>query len=243
MTEQAKPERPKYVPNLNRKGVGDWSGGKSSNLIQYDDFGLYHLAFKRWQFIPGQKAQSYWACNAKVLQAFPMAPPELPAIEFDDTTKQPKAQVAPEVFQAALNKCRFDPTLPGFKNGKGKDRSLFTPGVEATLLFSVGSQPTAKQPDINKIQEREDRSIKVFLESVLCNVLDRSKPIDWTELFTQLEANGRVEHDQLTFICKCVPIAKRNEICDPATGELLKLSCVINGNRYFDPWSPEAPKA
>ncbi len=116
MPEQEKPARPKYTPDLNRKGVGDWSGGKSSNLIRYDDFGLYHLAFKRWHFIPGEKANSYWACTAKVMQEFPISPPELPAIEIDEKTKQPKPQVDEKVFQAALNRCRFDPALPGGKS-------------------------------------------------------------------------------------------------------------------------------
>jgi hypothetical protein len=247
MTEQEKPVRPKYTPDLNRKGVGDWSGGKSSNLIRYDDFGLYQLAFKRWHFIPGERANSYWACTAKVLRALPIAPPDLPASEVDPKTKLLKAQVDEKVFQAALNRCRFDPTLPGFKTspreGKPQDRTVFTPGVECTLLFTVNSPPTAKQPDVDKIREREDRSIKVFLEAMLAQALDRTKPIDWKEIFDSIEALGRVEHDNLTFACKCVPIAKRNEIIDPSTGEVLKLSCTINGNRYFDPWSPEAPAA
>lgn len=237
MAEEKKKLPAKFIPDMNRKEVADWTR-RQSNSIAFDDFGLYCMAFKRWHFLGTETQQTFWLATCKILEVYPVDPPGLPAIPATKEGEAAKVQVAPDVFAAALKRCRFDPRLPGFKNKKGKDRGLHTVGTEVEIFFPVGRKPLASFPGL---PEADDRDIKDFL-SVVARI-PAGVPTDWTAVFTQFEEFGRVAHDNMTFSCRVVPKAKRLEILDPATQEVLKVSCEINGKKYFDPWTPTLPEA
>lgn len=238
MAEKTEKKLPaKFVPDMNRKEVADWSR-RQSNSIAFDDFGWYGMAFKRWHFLGTESQQTFWLATCKILEVCPVDPPGLPAIPASKEGEEANVQVAPEVFAAALKRCRFNPTLPGFKNKKGKDRGLHTVGTEVEIFFPVGRKPL---PNFPGLPEADDRDIKDFL-SVICRI-PNGQPTDWNALFTQLEEAGRIDHENMTFSCRVVPKAKRLEIVDPATQTVLKVSCEVNGKKYFDPWTPTVATA
>lgn len=215
----------RYVPNLNREGVADWTGGNRNWISlgsqqKAPEFGIFTVAFRKLEFVVGKKDNCFYALDVKILEAAPVAPPEKPEPKKDDAVKLSK-QATPmglsdETWQKVLDKCSFSPP-PNHRVG-----------AESSIWLPTKRQGTATDPD--KAQ-RDDR---LFVEAVraLCKVAPGA-PFNYVEAIDMLCDGGRVAHDNMVFQYHALPAGSVKLLEDPATGEVLRVTAQMNCNRRF----------
>jgi len=231
MTTQAaaeKPKPPRFIPKLNREGVGDWTGGSRTKSFGFTDFGSFVLALKRMSYDVGDKNNQFWRADCKVISCQGTASPGMPT-KLSKKIKDPERffrEMTSEKFAAAVETARKAAVEGKYKACWTDPTTKFAAGTEASIFFPVNRPGTANQP---KLDESDDRFLTMFLRAVL--KVPKGQVRDFPRALETLDDFGAIENDNMTFGYESTPNTYAFELCDG--NEVLRSTVKVGVYRDF----------